>query len=145
MPQICSSWNITSRMLQSYFPNSVIILLSFLWLPYVLQPPKQTFALWSYGDRFSVIKSITAYNYWSALSSLLHGCFSVVTQRSFRWKRLCSRLLFKRRENNFLLCPASLLRLLNAYFTLMHEWICHPPKNLTVVPWGLNFKKQSGN
>ena len=47
----------TSRMLQPYCPNSVIILLSFLWLPSVLQPSKQTFALWSYGDRFSVIAS----------------------------------------------------------------------------------------
>ena len=55
--RICSYWNITSRMLQSYCPNSVIILLSFLWLPFVLQPSKQTFALWSYGDRFSVISS----------------------------------------------------------------------------------------
>ena len=35
---------ITSRMLQPYCPNSVIILLSFLWLPSVLQPSKQTFA-----------------------------------------------------------------------------------------------------
>ena len=31
-------------MLQSYCPNSVIILLSFLWLPSVLQPSKQTLA-----------------------------------------------------------------------------------------------------
>ena len=41
--QICSSWNITLRMLQSRCPNSVIILLSFFWLPPVLQPSKQTF------------------------------------------------------------------------------------------------------
>ena len=66
--------------------------------------------------RFSAIRSITAYNYLSVLNSLLHGRFSVVTQLSFHWKRLCSRLLFKRRENNFLLCRASLLRLLKAYF-----------------------------
>ena len=55
----------------------------------------------------SVIRSITAYNYLSVLSSLLHSRFSVVTQRSFHRKRLCSRLLFKRRENTFLLCRAS--------------------------------------
>ena len=35
---------------------------------------------------------------------------------------------YKRRENKFLVCRASLLRLLNAYVTLMHEWICHPPE-----------------
>ena len=35
---------------------------------------------------------------------------------------------YKRRENIFLVSRASLLRLLNAYFTLMHEWICHPPE-----------------
>ena len=60
--QICSSWNITSCMLQSYWPNFVIILLSFLWLPSVLQLSKQTLALWSYRDRFSVIRSIMACN-----------------------------------------------------------------------------------
>ena len=85
-----------------YCPNSVIILLSFLWLPFVLQPSKETFALWSYGDWFSVIRSITAYNYLSFLSSLIHGRFSVVTQRSFHCKRLCSRLFwFKRRKKIF--------------------------------------------
>ena len=39
-----------------------------------------------------VIRSITAYNYLSVVSSLLQDRFSVVTQRSFHWKRLCSRL-----------------------------------------------------
>ena len=62
------------------------------------------------------------------ISSLLHGRFSVVTKSYFHLKRLCSRLLFKRRESNLLLCRASLLRLLNAHFTLIHEWICHPPE-----------------
>ena len=89
--QLCSSWNITLRMLQSYCPNSVIILLSFLWLQSVLQSSKQTFELWSYGDQFSIIRSIRAYNhYLSVLSSLLHSRLSVVTQRSFHWKQLCS-------------------------------------------------------
>ena len=111
--QICSSWNITLRMLQSCCPNSVIILLSFLWLLSVLQPSKQTFELWSYGDQFSIIRSITAYNhYLSVLSSLVHSRFSVVMQHSFHWKQLCSRLLFERHENNFLWCCASLLCLL---------------------------------
>ena len=35
---------------------------------------------------------------------------------------------YKRRENIFLVCRASLLSLLTAYFTLMHEWICHSPE-----------------
>ena len=54
--QICSSWNITSRMLQPYYPNSVIIQLYFLWLPSVLQPSKQRFALWSYNDNAETIE-----------------------------------------------------------------------------------------
>ena len=102
-------------MLQSYCPNSVIILLSFLWLQSVLQSSKQTLELWSYGDQFSIIRSIRAYNhYLSVLSSLLHSRLSVVTQRSFHWKQLCSRLLFKWCENNFLWCRATLLRLLQS-------------------------------
>ena len=101
--QIFSSWNITSRMLQPYYPNSVIIQLYFLWLPSVLQPSKQAFAY-------------------------------EVTERPFRWKRLCSRLLFKPRKNNFLLCRASLLRLLNACFDARVD--LSPSWNLE-VPWGL--------
>ena len=101
-------------MLHSYCPNSVIIPLSFLWLPSVLQPSKQTFA---YEVTATDLASSEVLRLQlSVLNSLLHTRFSVVTQRSFHRRRPCSRLLFKRRANDFLLCRASLLRLSNAHF-----------------------------
>ena len=55
----------TSRMLQPYCPNSVIILLSFLWLPSVLQPSKQTFAYEVTATDLAPSAGITPYNYLS--------------------------------------------------------------------------------
>ena len=69
-------------MLQPYCPNSVIILLSFLWLPSVLQPSKQTFAYEVTATDLAPSAGITPYNYLSVLNSLLHGRFSVVTQHA---------------------------------------------------------------
>ena len=66
--------------------------------------------VWSYGDWFSVIRSITAYNYLSVLNSLLHSRFSRDLKQLRRGRKrernydvACSRTLGRehrfRREN----------------------------------------------
>ena len=82
----------------------------------------------SFTTIISVIRSITAYNYLSVLSSLLHGRLSVVTQRSFHW-----------------ISGAKIIFSMSRKFTASFKCLFYvdvrvdlSPSWSLVVPWGLN-------
>ena len=106
-------------MLQSYCPNSVIILLSFLWLPSVLQPSKQTFA-------YEVTATDLASSEVLRPTIILHSRFSVARNApSTESGRVADYYLSGAK---IIFYYVALVYCVFQMPILMHEWICHPPE-----------------